>query len=169
MFSKWKFPFWVAMIVLSLHFVWIANHLRWVAGDQVNPWKLGGYGMYTGPSPIPKLIVELVSPSGIVRRLDPSSYNIDDFSRAINKTNLARVFRCNPIPSEAIKIFFDDNPRLRGVSVNLVFSERYLSRDPVAAKMREQGRVQVQWIRHNYLVYGNSFCGNVETGEVSWT
>jgi hypothetical protein len=38
-----------------------------------------------------------------------------------------------------------------------------------ATPFREQGRVQVQWIRHDSLVYASLFCGNVETGEVSWS
>ena len=36
--------------LLALHTVWIANHLRLVYQDRINPWRLGGYGMYTRPN-----------------------------------------------------------------------------------------------------------------------
>jgi hypothetical protein len=122
--------------------------------------------MYTKPSPRLSVLIEG----------DSSSANYDstrdvkaDFVRIINGTNIHRVFRCRPIESDAVKAFFDEYPRLRGVDLTFVFAETGFSRNPVATPFREQGRVQVQWIRHDSLVYASLFCGNVETGEVSWS
>ena len=36
-------------LLLLAHAGWICVHLNLVAREQINPWKLGGYGMYTVP------------------------------------------------------------------------------------------------------------------------
>ena len=36
-------------LLLLAHVGWICVHLGLVAKEQINPWKLGGYGMYTVP------------------------------------------------------------------------------------------------------------------------
>ena len=38
---------WIISGLLILHIASIANHMRRVAGGQINQWKLGGYAMYT--------------------------------------------------------------------------------------------------------------------------
>lgn len=156
------------IFVLVIHLFWIANHLRWVANDQINPWKLGGYGMYTVPSPQVRVEINKVSPSGAIRALDPDSYSLADFQRSFSSTNLDRIFRCASVEPESVRAFFDGNPQLRGTDLIIIFTERVFSRDQVTVKRREQGRVQIQWIDYRNLVYGSQFCENVETGEVSW-
>lgn len=168
MSSSYRIQQGVVILFLALHVAWIANHLRWTANEQINPWKAGGYGMYTGPVATPKVFVEMVSPSGATAAIDTREYSLTEFGRIIDRNNINRIFRCAPIPPEAVRAFFDENPKLRGVDLSIVFTEIFLSRNPVEGKRREQGRVQVQWIRHDSLVYGSLFCGNVETDAVSW-
>lgn len=38
-------------LILALHGLLLVTHLTLHVRDEVNPWKLGGYGMYTMPSP----------------------------------------------------------------------------------------------------------------------
>ena len=43
--------------IFIIHTLWIVVHLILVMNNQINPWKLGGYGMYTVPSPSFKIDV----------------------------------------------------------------------------------------------------------------
>ena len=158
----------IVVLLLVAHAAWLANHLRWVINDEVNPWKLGGYGMYTVPAPLVQLAISRVSTSGKIRELDPASYETRETQLSLQRTNAGRVFRCAPIDPENLRAFFDENPRLRGENLIFAFSEMRSSHDPVELYWREQGRVQVEWIGDRNLVYGSQFCGDVVTGEVSW-
>lgn len=167
MFSSARLLQGVVICALVIHVAWIVNHLWWVANDRIDPWKLGGYGMYTVPSPGLRLEIQWVSASGRTGNLNPDSYSTRAIQRSINLTNKDRVFRCAPVSPKSLRAFFEENPSLRGVNLAFVFSELRFVRDPVAAKRREQGRVEVQWIGDNDFVYGNSFCGDIETGQVT--
>jgi len=50
---------WIIGGLLIRHIAWIGNHMRWVAGGQINPWKLGGNAMYTVPNPNAKMRVSI--------------------------------------------------------------------------------------------------------------
>jgi hypothetical protein len=168
MFSGSRIQQSFVILVLVIHVAWIVNHLRWVANDEVNPWKLGGYGMYTVPSPSLRVDIKGILPSGAVGILDPDSYSLRAFERSFRKTNPNRVFRCAHVEPANLRAFFDENPNLRGANLVLGFLDREFVRKPVGVRWREQGRVQVEWIGDRNLVYGSLFCGDVVTGEVSW-
>ena len=157
------------VFVLVVQVIWIANHMRWIANEQINPWKLGGYAMYTVPNSKGRIDISKVSPSGETGPLDPTiTYNFVEFKRGVESANPGRVFHCAPLEPKSLRVFFEENPLLRGLNLVFTFSGTRLSRDPVAMQRYEQGRVQIQWIGDSNLVYGNLFCGNVETGEISW-
>ena len=46
--AGFAFKLLVGLLLLA-HVGWICVHLNLVAREQINPWKLGGYGMYTMP------------------------------------------------------------------------------------------------------------------------
>jgi hypothetical protein len=156
------------IFVLLIHTAWIANHLRWVANEEVNPWKLGGYGMYTVPAPDVLVDIQGVLPSGATGVLNPESYSLRNFQLSFNRTNRDRVLRCKHVGPENLRAFFDENPNLLGANLIFVFLERQFIRKPVGVRRGEQGRVQVEWIGDRHLVYASLFCGDLVTGEVSW-
>ncbi|WP_415893883.1 hypothetical protein ACMXYN_05665 [Neptuniibacter sp. PT8_73] len=45
---------------LALQLSWCIAHVLLVSNGDVNPWKLGGYGMYTTPAycPLPEITIE---------------------------------------------------------------------------------------------------------------
>ena len=45
--AGWSLRKLVIVALVVLHSVWIVVHLNLVSRDLINPWKLGGYGMYT--------------------------------------------------------------------------------------------------------------------------
>ena len=157
------------IFVLVVQVIWIANHMRWIANDQINPWKLGGYAMYTVPTSKDRLDISKVSPSGEIGPLDSAiTYKFVKFIRSVEHANPGRTFRCAPLEPRSLRVFFEENPLLRGVNLVFIFSGTRFSRDPVAMQKREQGRIEIEWLGDSNLVYRNLFCGNVETGEITW-
>ena len=49
--AGWSLRKLVIVALVVLHSVWIVVHLNLVSRDLINPWKLGGYGMYTTLTP----------------------------------------------------------------------------------------------------------------------
>jgi hypothetical protein len=158
-----RIPQVVVIAVLILHGLWILNHLRWVATKQINPWKLGGYGMYTVPSPnVTLALLDLRNPAA-PRRIDRRTYSTKRF-RAVS---IDREFRCAHIRSGDLKVFFEDNPQFRGVNLGFVFLERILVKNPIAVKRVGQGLVTIVWITNDFFEFTSEFCGNQETGKVA--
>jgi hypothetical protein len=158
-----RIPQFVIIAVLILHSLWILNHLRWVAAKQINPWKLGGYGMYTVPDPgVTVLLLDLRNPAD-PRRIDRRSYFLKRFRSATG----SREFRCAHIKADELKLFFEDNPHLRGINVGFLFLERILVKNPVEARRVSQGRVKIVWINNDFFEFTSEFCGSQETGKVA--
>jgi len=77
---------WIIAGLLILHIAWIGNHLRWVANDEINPWRMGGYAMYTVPSLGQRILVFDASfPEA------PRKVKMHQFERATSVTNYART------------------------------------------------------------------------------
>ena len=163
MSSDSKILKFVVITFLILHTLWLVNHLRWVATKQVNPWKLGGYGMYTVPPPSVSLaLLDLRNPAG-VRRIDPRTYSLKRFWALTP----SRAFRCSHVKSKELKAFFEENPQLRGNNLGFLFMEDLFIHDPVSVKRVRQGRVSVIWISRSFFDFTSEFCGSHETGRVA--
>ena len=149
---------WIIAGLLILHIAWIGNHLRWVAGGQINPWKLGGYGMYTIPNPSIRMgIYDANFPD------DPLRAKSLRYEMATRFTNVLRAFRCADVPAEALLAFFEDNTDLIGRNLAFVYTERQFVRDPPSTKRVMQGVVIVTWQDSQAFTYTNRFCGNEHT------
>jgi hypothetical protein len=157
----------VIVTVLIFHTLWIVNHLRWVANEQVNPWKLGGYGMYTAPEPHATLTLFDIRFPGAHSKLDPSTYSLTNYRKVSRFTNNRRVFRCAHIKPEQLKAFFDENPQLRGWNLMFFYAEGKFIRNPVSVKRVEQGRATIIWIGKDFFEYTSEFCGSREIRKVA--
>jgi hypothetical protein len=153
--------------ILIVHTLWLSNHLRWVATEQVNPWKLGGYGMYTLPPPAVKLnLIDIRYPDAHFT-LDPSTYSLTRYRMMTKLTNINRAFRCAHIKPTHLKAFFEENPHLRGIDLRFVYMEGKFIQNPVSVERVEQGHVTINWTGNDLLEFTSEFCGNRETGKVS--
>src|SRR5262245_1176834 len=95
MLREINFRKWAVVAILVLHVGWIANHMRLVANDRINPWRLGGYAMYTVASPALKMVA--IDPDF------PDTPLVAGFMRyeaAVRFTNATRTFRCADVPGE---------------------------------------------------------------------
>src|SRR5262245_62766746 len=103
--------------LLILHIAWIGNHMRLVASGQINPWRLGGYAMYTIPNPTARpLIFDTSIPDMPIRA------RLMQFELATRFTNASRQFRCADVPAKALIALFDENIDLIGKNLAIVFS-----------------------------------------------
>ena len=167
MLSNSKIFKFIIIPALVLHTLWILNHLRWVATDQINPWKLGGYGMYTVPDPnVSLFLIDIRFPGGHLI-LDPSTYSLSRYRMTTKFTNVHRVFRCAHIISDQLKAIFEENPQLRGKNLRLLYLEDKFIRKPVSLKRGRQGRVTIIWTGNDFFEFTSEFCGSRETGKVS--
>jgi hypothetical protein len=157
----------VIAAVLIFHTLWIANHLRWVATEQINPWKLGGYGMYTAPEPNVTLTLFDIRFPGAHFKLDPSTYSLTRYRSVSLFTNIRRVFRCAHIKPEQLKAFFEENPQLRGTNLGFLYTEGKFIQNPVSVKRIEQGRATIIWTGKDLFEYTSEFCGSREIRKVS--
>lgn len=149
---------WIIGGLLLLHIAWIGNHMRWIAADQINPWRLGGYAMYTVPN-----LGQLTRVYDANSQESPLQVNMLKYETATRLTNYARTFRCAAVPAAALLAFFDENAFLIGRNLVFVMSERQLVRNPVQVKRVTKGIVVVAWQDERTFAYSNRFCGTEVT------
>ena len=153
--------------LLALHALWIGNHLRWVANDRINPWKLGGYGMYTVPSTGTTLAIMDMTDADAPALLTSRDIDASGFMAARSWFNYRRSFRCLHPSENSLRVFLEENPQLAGVPILLYFSDRTFVRKPVAVRYREQGRILVDWDEEaRRFHYESRFCGDTKTGSI---
>jgi hypothetical protein len=153
---------WTVWGLLILHMAWIGNHMRWIANDQINPWRLGGYAMYTVPSPSQRTrVIDANFPDAFLK------VRMGEYEKATRLTNFNRTFRCANVPAAALLAFFGENQTMIGRNLVFVYSERQLVRTPLAAKRVVNGMVDVTWQDGRTFTYTNKFCGREETASAT--
>ncbi|MEL6478642.1 MAG: hypothetical protein AAFR17_15030 [Pseudomonadota bacterium] len=153
--------------LLLVHTIWICVHLGLVAGERINPWKLGGYGMYTVPHLRALTHVYLFDEAQqgwTELKRSERLFNSYRFDRANN----LHVFRCTPPSSEALSAFMDDNPHLRYRAITIVLSEMRFSRDPVGESREAVASVQIAWGGQERFAYQGQVCGTAFQGETDY-
>lgn len=149
---------WILAGLVILHIGWIANHMRWVITDQINPWKLGGYAMYTIPVPAAKLqVYDADFPD------TPAPVKTMRYEAAERFTNATRTFRCVPPSPAALRGFFEENGNLIGKHLAIMYTEGRFYRDPRSHKRKIQGVIELSWQDERTFTYRSSFCGKEET------
>ncbi len=154
---------WIIAGLLILHIAWIGNHMRLVAAGQINPWQMGGYAMYTIPSPGVRLWVYDAHVPDAPLQVKLLRYGMAITNYGMALTNISRTFRCADVPVAALLGFFDENRDLIGRNLAFVYRERQFVRDPPSVKRVVQGVVLVSWQDSLSFTYTNKFCGNEHT------
>lgn len=143
--------------LLLLHVGWIGYHLTMVAGQKINPWKLGGYGMYTVPH---------LDPWTHAYLFDGTKRQWVELNRAdglfgtfkFNRANALHVFRCRPFSSESLVSFFDENPHLRNRPLTLAVSEVQFDRNDASHKRNLIKSAQIVWPSQTAFAYKGESC-----------
>ena len=153
---------WIIAGLLILHVAWIGNHVRWIIREEIHPWRLGGYAMYTLPNPTPRMqIYDVNFPDS------PIKTNTVRYEMATRFTNGSRTFRCANVPAAALLVYFDDNKELIGRNLVFIFTERKFFRNPPSTKRGVQGLVSITWQNERTFTYTNRFCGREETASAT--
>ncbi|MEM7178580.1 MAG: hypothetical protein AAF503_12850 [Pseudomonadota bacterium] len=155
-------------VLIALHVGWLGVHLWLVKTHQINPWKLGGYAMYTVPHLNPLTHV-FVFDEGAQRwaELERSralfnSYNFD-------KSDDLHVFRCRPPGTDSLIGFMDENPHLRYRPLTIAISERQFFKDPIRAERHPVMTVQIAWAGETRFAYKGEICGTAFEGSTPYT
>ena len=144
---------------------WIGVHLNLVARELINPWKLGGYAMYTGPNYTPLTHVFL---------FDDKSQKWSELARDLhlfnsfqfNSKNFFHIFRCRAPSEESIVVFLDENQHLRYRPIALALSEKVFTRKPISSHREFYTKVQIAWAGKALFGYRGEICGKSFEGKV---
>ncbi|MEM7236656.1 MAG: hypothetical protein AAF501_02350 [Pseudomonadota bacterium] len=153
-------------VLLAVHVAWICTHLTLVSKELIDPWKLGGYGMYTVPHSFARSHVYLYDQGQQDwHELEDNQAN----SFAFDTANHLPAFRCR-IPTEASIVgFLDDNPHLRFKPITLALSEVVFSRDPIGSSRKLYGNVEIAWGGTERFGYRGDVCGKAFDGSVDYS
>ncbi|HUQ36136.1 MAG TPA: hypothetical protein VM144_07150 [Aestuariivirga sp.] len=123
--------------------------------------------MYTVPSPgVALVLLDFRNPAA-PRRIDPRTYSLARYQSMLTFTNINRVFRCTHVKGEELKVFFEENPQLRGNNLGFLYLESKFIKNPVSIRRVRQGRVTITWTGNDVFEFTSEFCGSQETGKVS--
>lgn len=133
--------------LLAIHIVWVFWHISLVATERVNPWKMGGYAMYTQPSRGVSVVVNELNPDGTIKVIDwPNadgfrSYDLDRFYRDNWYFNLY----CKPVTKRSLDKLFEDNEILRGKDILIeLYAERFRAK-PIRMNTEKIAEIKVLW------------------------
>ena len=154
--------------LLVLHAIWVSAHLLLVSQELINPWKLGGYGMYTVPHDQPRTHVFLQE--GKTKRwteLENSGNRL--VTRNFEQFNHNNIFKCR-FPSERSLVgFFDENPSLRRKPLVIAVSKIVFSRYPIKIERRIQTQIEIAWSSNReWFGYRGKICGRDYSGKVKY-
>ena len=162
--SARRMLFWGLLLV---HAAWICVHLGLVAAGQINPWKLGGYGMYTVPHKDPRVHVFVFDAAAQEWTEIPRSLRQFNTYR-FDRENFLHVFRCRAPSDESLAAFMDENPHLRHRPLTIVLTEVDFLRQPIAAKRRPYANMQIAWGGEERFAYRGEVCGKPVEGTVDY-
>lgn len=140
--------------------------MRLVYFDQINPWRLGGYAMYTVPQPrLKTILVDQRSPGAPIVMSD-KGVSFKAMNAATRFTNAGRSFRCAHLPPRALRAFFLENGRLVGHNMSIGLYDTKFIRKAPWREGRQQGEVAIQWLDEKTFAYKSIFCGSEKNGSV---
>ncbi len=157
--AGWSLRKLVIVALVVLHSVWIVVHLNLVSRDLINPWKLGGYGMYTIPHPQP--VLHLFDSRFGEFEIPSTTYQVRD----LVDENRFFIFRCEPIHVASLKAFLSDNPRFIGIPLRFIITELQLLRDPIRPERVPHAIMEIRWTGPTTFDYAGKICGELYHGK----
>lgn len=157
--TGWSIRKIILLGLIVVHSVWIVFHLNLVSRGLVNPWKLGGYGMYTTIHPKPAIL--LLDRRYVNRVIADTQYKRGGFIAE----NLLFVLRCKPISLASLQELFDENPKLVGVPLRIVVTERRLLRNPIRHQRIPYSILDLRWLGWSRFEYVGKVCNKSYNGK----
>ena len=152
-------------LLLLAHVGWICVHLNLVARELINPWKLGGYGMYTVPHYVALTHVFLVDDKS-QRWFELARHRRLFNSFQFDLKNFLHIFRCRASSEESIVAFMNENPHLRYRPLVLAVSEKLFTRKPISSNREIYAKIEIAWTGKTLFGYRGEICGKSFEGRV---
>lgn len=154
LFKNWRKN--LLFLLIGIHLAWVTCHIYLVATDGVNPWKMGGYAMYTqphyGPSVVVRSLPDEAAVPGTEEYYKPRT---SAFYRANWNFNLY----CKPMTKTGLIALFENNPDLIGKYLSLdLFVYRFRTK-PLRMDPEQVGDTVVTWQDKNTFTYQTNICG----------
>ncbi|MEM7634889.1 MAG: hypothetical protein AAF299_10040 [Pseudomonadota bacterium] len=160
-FSKpggWSVQKVILLALIAVHAAWIVFHLTLVSRELVNPWKLGGYGMYTTAHPKPAIHV-------FDSRFGSVEVSISDEDRLqMARENNYFILRCHPLSVDSLQNFLKNNPRFVGVPLRFIISELKMLRDPIRPERLPHAILEIRWTGQTTFKYAGKVCDQLFRG-----
>lgn len=146
----------VLLGLLIVHVVWVCIHVYLAAQDAVNPWKMGGYGMYVEPKRSTAVDVHRVLGGVVDTRLHPT--NLVRFMSANQDFNIY----CKAPNARSLRYLITDNPDLIGEPFVIEIFRYQFMIDPLRTEVVQVGQTRVEWIDDATVTYFVTTCNGVE-------
>ena len=159
----WSLQKTIFAAIIVLHTCWIVFHLNMVSQGLLNPWKLGGYGMYTIAPPKAMLHVFDRQFPGVEAPISKKSHH--KFRRENNYFN----FLCQPLKEKSLQGFFRSNPDLVGHTLRFFVSQNKFLRNPIRSKRRAHSILEVTWTGPSTFQYTGQVCRKIYEGQLKLT
>jgi hypothetical protein len=145
--------------LLVLHVLWIGTHLYLVKNHQLNAWKLGGYGMYTRPSPRFRLNAHVEGLEASEKWQSNPKFSAE---------NWYFVLPCRPISASRIASFYQDNPEALGKTTHLLITIRSFERYPVKSEYLPRVELTIRWPDDKTFTWEGKVCEQQSKGKGQW-
>lgn len=158
-FKNWQT--YILLGLLLVHSVWITYHLSLVARGAVNPWKMGGYAMYTKPSSGVDVVVNVIKNTNREDKTDtviPGTYR--PRLLAFYRKNWDFNLYCKPVTAASLIQLFSDNPRFENEDLFLELFAYRLQISPLSQNPEKIAEVEVFWQDQNSFSFQTNTCGS---------
>lgn len=144
--------------LLAANVMWIATHMYMVSTDRIDPWKGGGYGMYTKPNPRTTMNIRFPDAAGEAVKAPRDWLFMRD--------NYYFVFKCRPVSVRSLVEYIDRHPELKGKPLNLELLEIGFRTRPVGRQLKRVGKGGLRYRGDGTAVLIYEACGETYRTEI---
>lgn len=145
----------ILWLLFGIHCIWLSTHAYLVSQDKINPWKLGGYGMYTGPSPRPYAEVSF-------KNIENDGFTVIPWNQlnfqGYHSASFHHNFYCKKITAKELDVFFQDNKHLRGHDIQIQVKVNAMQKDPISKIRKTISIVDIHWETQYKYTYHVQYC-----------
>jgi hypothetical protein len=143
----------VLCAILVCHILWMVFHLSQAATDSINPWKLGGYGMYVQPNK--SAYTEFWLRDSQSEALSALDLDVANFKTKNLKFNL----HCKPPTASSFQVLFKDNPEIVGKELKLEIMAPEFMHEQLRVDYRKVAEMYIEPRDEKSFVYSGTVCG----------
>lgn len=153
-FSLTNWRLWCLIGIFVFHVSWVVFHNTLAYHGQVNQWKGGGYGMYTGPSPRPYYYVYVEDGH---QPLSPADHD-NLRHRGFHFVNRDFTYYCRSIGVREINVLLADNLILVGRDLRFTFYRDEMLLHPIRREAVAFAQLTIEWVDDERYRFVHEYC-----------